>query len=58
MRRRLFSGNSQAVEQGPEETVQSSPLEVFKTQLDKALSNLACFHSWPSLERKVGLETS
>lgn len=39
----------------PREVVQFSTMEVFKTQLGKALSNLVCPQS---LEQYVGLQTS
>lgn len=32
-------------------------MEVFKTCLDKTLSDLVWPHSWPYFEQKVGLET-
>lgn len=36
--------------------VQSSDLEAFKIQLNKALSNQASSHSWPCFEQKAGPE--
>lgn len=38
--------------------VRSSSLEVFNTQIDKALSNITGIHSWPSFEKEVGIEIS
>lgn len=42
----------------PTELVPSPTLDIFKTTLDKALSNLVQTHSWPYFEGEVGLETS
>ena len=42
----------------PREVVQSTSLEVFKTRLDKALSNLVWPSSWPCFEKEVRLENS
>ena len=41
----------------PREAVQSPNVEVFKTQLDKALSNQIRPQSCPCCEQEVGLET-
>lgn len=51
--RNIFSpSTSRQVHRLPRETVQSPSLEIFKTQLGKAL------HSWPYLEEEAGPETS
>ena len=42
----------------PRDAVQSPSLEVFKTQLDNALSNLIWAQKWPYFEQEFGLETS
>lgn len=41
----------------PSELMPSPTLDIFKTRLDKALSNLVQPHSWPYFEQEVGLET-
>lgn len=38
--------------------LQSRPSEVFKTQLEKSLSNPVWSHSWPSSDKEVGSEPS
>lgn len=42
----------------PREVAQSPSLEVFKTLLDEALSNVVWPRSWPCFEHEIGLETS
>lgn len=41
----------------PRESGLRPPLEDFKIQSNKALSNLRCSHSWSCLEQKSALET-
>lgn len=42
----------------PREVLQSPSLEVLKTQLNQALSNVVWSHSWPFFEHEIELETS
>ena len=42
----------------PRKLVASQSLDIFKTRLDKSLSNLVQPHSWAYFEQEVGLETS
>lgn len=51
---KFFHGkDSQEVEQRPREDEQSSSLEVFKTQLDRMLSNMAWSQADPALNRRL-----
>lgn len=40
----------------PREVVPSPSLEVFKTQLDQALSNLVWLQTWPALSRRLDMD--
>lgn len=57
MRKSFLGQPSSGWDRLPKDAVQSPSMEVFKTLLDKALSNQARAQSLPCCEQEVGLET-
>lgn len=54
----IRKAGSNSLETLPREVVPSPSFEVFKSWLEKALSNLIWSHGWPCPEQETGLEIS